>query len=686
MLDFQNENNSVDEIMVVDDNPANLKLLMDILSAAGYKVRPANGGELALLSVEFKMPDLILLDINMADIDGYEVCRRLKAKDRSREIPVIFISALDDVKDKVKGFNLGGIDYISKPFQADEVLIRVKNHLQLKKNQIQLEKTNAILMAEIAEREKIEEALFKEKERFKITLLSVGDGVISTDNKGNIEVVNEVAQELLGWSQEEARGKAFEEVVHIISAITRERCEDPVKKVIDTGRIIGLANHTVLIAKDGKERHIADSAAPIKDGSGSITGVVLVFRDVTEEMNKQEEIIRSKEEVAVANAANTAKSQFLANMSHEIRTPMNGFLGMIQIMEMTELTPKQREYMQIVRTSSDALLKIINDILDYTKIEVGKMTLEKIPFQLRTVINDVASLFKLSAVGKGLSLNVAIEDDVPEKFIGDPFRLRQIISNLIGNAVKFTKAGHIDIFVGIMAVQNDQDIKIEFIIKDTGVGIPEDKKDILFESFSQVDNSNTRHYSGTGLGLAIAKSLVELMEGEIWVESQEGAGSSFYFTCILEMVDIKKEFTGALTEKPGEEGSAHGLQILLAEDDVVSQMVLEDLSGRKGWQVILADNGKEAIQAYKKQKIDVIIMDCQMPILSGYQATKVIRQLESVRGIHTPIIAMTAYALTGDREKCVEAGMDDYLTKPINAQEFYDTVEKWIKAKTKVSG
>lgn len=684
MLDVQNEDNSVDEIMVVDDNPANLKLLIDILAAAGYKVRPANGGELALLSVDFKTPDLILLDISMSDIDGYEVCRRLKAKEKSCKIPVIFISALDDVSDKVKGFNLGGIDYISKPFQADEVLIRVKNHLQLKKIQLQLEKTNAMLMAEIAERELIEEALLKEKERFKITLLSVGDGVISTDNKGNIEVVNEVAQGLLGWSQEEARGKPFSEVVHLISAITREPCENPVQKVIDTGNIIGLANHTVLIAKNGMERHIADSAAPIKDGSGNITGVVLVFRDVTEEMKKQEEIIRSKEEAAVANAANTAKSQFLANMSHEIRTPMNGFLGMIQIMEMTELTLKQREYMQVVRTSSDALLKIINDILDYTKIEVGKMTLEKIPFQLRTVINDVASLFKLSAVGKGLSLNVAIGEDVPEKFIGDPFRLRQIISNLIGSAVKFTKAGQIDILVRTMSVQNDSDMEIQFIIKDTGVGIPDDKKDILFESFSQVDNSNTRRYSGTGLGLAIAKSLVELMEGEIWVESQEGIGSSFYFTCRLEMVDRKKDCTGILKEKQGAEERTHGLQILLAEDDVVSQMVLEDLSGRKGWQVILADNGKEAIQAYKKQKIDVIIMDCQMPILNGYQATKVIRQLEILREAHTPIIAMTAYALTGDREKCIEAGMDDYLTKPINAQEFYTTVEKWIKATVKV--
>lgn len=679
MINSQSEDLYAAEIMVVDDNPTNLKLLTEILSSEGYKVRPANGGELALLSVAFKTPDLILLDIKMTGMDGYEVCRRLKVEEKSCEIPVIFISALDDVEDKVKGFNLGAIDYISKPFQANEVLVRVKNHLQLKQMQIQLKKTNAILMAEIAERKLIEESLFKEKERFKITLLSVGDGVISTDNKGKIEIVNEVAQALLGWSQEEARGKDFGEVVHIISAITREKCEDPVQKVIETGKIIGLANHTVLIAKDGTERHIADSAAPIKDENGNITGVVLVFRDVTEEMEKQEEIIKSKEEAAVANAANIAKSQFLANMSHEIRTPMNGFLGMIQIIEMTELTKKQREYMEIVRTSSDALLKIINDILDYTKIEVGKMKLEKIVFHLRKVINDVASLFKLSAVGKGVILEVSIGSDVPENFIGDPFRLRQIISNLIGNAVKFTNEGRIDVFIRMAEVRNSAEVKLEFVVKDTGVGIPDDKRNILFKSFSQADDSNTRKYSGTGLGLAISKSLVELMEGEIWVESREGKGSSFYFTCMLEMVDMEKDAVELGTQAQGEGQKKNELRILLAEDDVVSQMVLEDLSGRKAWQIILSNNGQEAVQAYQKQKFDVIIMDCQMPVLDGYQATRAIRQLENLRGTYTPIIAMTAYALTGDREKCIEVGMDDYLTKPINAREFYIAVERWAK-------
>ena len=559
-MDSQNKDFYSAEIMVVDDNPSNLKLLMDILSYEGYKVRVVNGGDLALRSVAYKIPDLIILDIKMPDIDGYEVCRRLKKEEKSCEIPVIFISALNDIEDKVKGFDLGAVDYISKPFQPKEVLFRVKNHLQLRNLQMQLEITNTMLIAELAERKLMEDVLFKEKERLKITLLSVGDGVISTNNSGKIEIVNEVAQELLGWSQEEARGQCFGEIFHIINVVTREKCENSVQKVIDTGRIIGVATHSLLIAKNGTERHIADSAAPIKDENGNMTGVVLVFRDVTEEMKKQEEVIKSKEEAAFANAANSAKSQFLANMSHEIRTPMNGFLGMIQLMEMTELTEEQKEYMTSVRISSDALLNIINDILDYTKIEVGKMKLEKIVFNLRRVINDVVSLFQLSAVGKGLKMGVFIEQDVPEEFIGDPFRLRQVISNLIGNAVKFTNEGQIDLIVRKMEVNPTNKVKVSFVVKDTGVGIPEEKRDILFKSFSQVDNSNTRQYGGAGLGLVIAKSLLELMEGEISVESKEGQGSSFYFTCILGIVAVQKDFVEVATKKQVEEKKENELR------------------------------------------------------------------------------------------------------------------------------
>jgi PAS domain S-box-containing protein len=403
----------------------------------------------------------------------------------------------------------------------------------------------------------------------------------------------------------------------------------------------------------------------------------VLFKDVNEQKQAELEIIKAKE---AAESANHAKSQFLANMSHEIRTPMNGVMGMIQLMQMTELTEEQKEFLGIAKTSSDALLVVINDILDYSKIEAGKMELEKIGFNLNKVINDVISLFKSSVMEKGLFMNVFIESNVPSNLVGDPFKLRQIMSNLIGNAVKYTNKGRIDVSVKKIKELDNYKIKLEFIVKDTGIGIPMDKKDILFKSFSQVDNSNTRKYGGTGLGLAISKSLVELMDGEICVESIEGDGSSFYFTCILEMVVDEKDCWEQSAEKLQVEYKKEtDIKVLLVEDDAISRMVVERFAKQKCWNITLAENGKQAIEAYREQVFDVILMDVQMPIIDGYTAAGVIRQLEILSGSHTPIIAMTAFALKEDKERCLESGMDDYIKKPVDRNELFAVVENWVK-------
>jgi CheY-like chemotaxis protein/anti-sigma regulatory factor (Ser/Thr protein kinase) len=294
-------------------------------------------------------------------------------------------------------------------------------------------------------------------------------------------------------------------------------------------------------------------------------------------------------------------------------------------------------------------------------------------------------MFKPSVLNKELTLNMFIEENVPHRLVGDPFRLRQVLSNLIGNAIKFTQKGRIDVKIRMLEESNNK-VTIEWIVQDTGIGLSSHNLKTIFNSFSQADNSTTRQYGGTGLGLAISKGIVEKMKGEIWAESKEGEGSSFYFTCVLEKsAEDTTIVTNAIVINLEDSAKEDVLKLLIVEDDAISRMVIENFAIQKGWQVIMAQNGKEAIDVYRKQHVDAILMDVQMPELDGYKATGVIRQLEKQKGTHTPIIAMTAFALKGDREKCLESGMDDYLSKPIDAEKFYETVEKWTKNKTKVS-
>jgi PAS domain S-box-containing protein len=467
---------------------------------------------------------------------------------------------------------------------------------------------------------------------------------------------------------------------------------------------------------DGSIHIIRAFAQVHRDASGQALRMIGTNWDITmqkhaesalREANRtlEDATTRANELALQAQKANNAKGEFLANMSHEIRTPMNGVIGMTGLLLDTELTNEQRKYAEVVRVSGESLLGLINDILDFSKIEAKKLDMEMLDFNLSTVLDDFAAALAMRANEKGLELVCAADPDVPTMLKGDPGRLRQILTNLTGNAVKFTHTGEVAVRVALVE-KNEHDVLLRFSVRDTGIGIAENKIDLLFATFSQVDASITREYGGTGLGLVISKQLAELMGGRIGVNSQEGIGTEFWFTSRLNlsvvttlakssMPDIRngdaaKPASLPIASRHSKNAIANMFagrpeRILLAEDNITNQQVAMGILKKLGLRADAVANGAEAVNALESLPYDLVLMDVQMPVMDGFEATKKIRNskvkssVDGVRSIsHIPIIAMTAHAMQGDRERALEAGMNDYLTKPVSPVALAEALSKWL--------
>ncbi len=433
--------------------------------------------------------------------------------------------------------------------------------------------------------------------------------------------------------------------------------------------------------------------------------------EIDERKQAQVELERAKE---AAETANRAKSEFLANISHEVRTPMNGIIGMTALLLDTDLGTEQREYLKMVKGSADSLLTLLNDILDFSRIEAGKFDLDQVDFNLRESLNETIRILAVRAHQKDLKLELEVSPSVPDVFEGDPNRLRQVLINLVGNSIKFTERGEIRVDVNMAEVgeivsgpttnsdregrsdgpsgsfetsqheenvpspwQNDQCV-LQFSVSDTGIGIPQGKQGLIFAAFTQADGSTTRKYGGSGLGLTISAQLVELMGGKIWVKSEVGQGSTFEFTVRLRPQSASTfEPATPLPAPPNLLSEPRrALKVLIAEDNYANQTFALHILQKAGHEVVLAENGVKALAALEREVFDLVLMDLQMPVMGGFEATAVIRQREKQSGTRVPIIAFTAHAMKEDQQRCLEAGMDAYLSKPIRAKDLLDAIEE----------
>jgi PAS domain S-box-containing protein len=787
------------KVLVIDDDLLSMEMLIGIL-AEEYDVLHASGGKAALALLTETQPDLILLDVVMPGMDGYQVYQQIKEIPDLADIPVLFLTCMAEQECESRGLEMGAVDYITKPYNPHIVRLRVRNHLLLKFQRDQINVKYKTQQTQDKERKRLEQELrqLSLEQRTILDTSIVGIAMIRDrsliwSNRAMAEIFgyelaeitdvptrqfyrSDIDYEQLGtaayprfcqgleyqaevqmqrkdgcpvwvrmfgrainpdnpaegsvWVFENIESHKKLEEAHQKDEIQLRRSEIKFSTIFRTSpdviaisekstgrflevneayeRIIGYSREEAigstarelgtwgsqelrqqLIEKLGNQKRLLNYQTSFRRKCGDIFPVLLSLeqadidgveciiisaRDITEQEQIKNELRYAKES---ADAANRSKSEFLANMSHEIRTPLNGVVGMTQLLRFTELTSEQQEYLNSIELSADNLLSLINDILDLSKIESGKVELEYAVFSLRKAVDDVIITQQSRIFQKQLNLQKELSIRLPEVVRGDQLRVKQILLNLLGNAIKFTEQGSITIAADLLECSGNRAL-VRLTISDTGIGMTPETMQKIFKPFEQADTSTTRRFGGTGLGLTICRKLAEMMGGAIRVESIPGSGSSFHLDIPFEMRTNAAMPQGQAKASGTMNTPAQPLRVLIAEDNLINQRTLELILKKIGHQAICTNNGKEALERWRKGDVDVILMDIQMPVMGGVEAVTVIREEEPESNRNTPIIALTADALKGTEQHLLQSGFDGYLTKPVRIKVLKEELERVV--------
>ncbi|MEY3237114.1 MAG: hypothetical protein RI883_1215 [Bacteroidota bacterium] len=652
--------NNLKNIYIVEDE---IILAMDIkhnLISLGYNVAgTSSNGEDCLEKIKDLKIDLILMDINLSKtLTGLETARII---DQNENIPIVFLTAFSDDNTLKQIKETGYYGYITKPFKSIDLKTEIEFTLD-RYEKLQTLKT---------ENKQSQQNLRKTEEFFQQVVNNVSDFIYQINLKGYFIYVNPTALQQTGFKKKELLKMKYSS---LLKPEYKQQAYHYFKNLHDQKEPNGYIELPI-ITHNGEEIWVGQKIQSIFQDK-DIIGFQVVARDITNERNAKEQLI-----IAKKNAENSAllKAQFLANMSHEIRTPLNGIIGVINLLSKTELTEKQQTYIEAITSSSDLLMGLINDVLDLSKIDAGKMEIVENEFDLQKLVQTIVTTFEIKANEKNIKLNYHIDEDVPIKLIGDSFRLNQIYYNLIGNALKFTPQGEISICVKTVS-QNAHSVILNFTVTDTGIGMTEETIKKVFQTFVQADGNTTRTYGGTGLGLPIIKKLIELQNGKIDVTSEINVGSCFSF-------QLKFKISRSITEECMKLENIHfdlleNKKILLVEDNIINQLVTRDLLQDKKAIVTVANNGLEALSVLESNNdFSIILMDLQMPVMDGFQAIKEIRKQTNKKYHDIPILALSANVIDTEIEKCIQCGANNYLAKPFKPDILYQRLTNLITNK-----